>query len=404
MVQNVAQPSSGTTLFQPAFSDLVIEAYSRIQVRPPAFTADHMAQARMSANLLMGEWGVKGGPNLWKVALQSVPLQQGVSTYSVPAATVAILDYYVRQFQMATAQSVAVGFTTVMNQATVSVSFPNHGLGVGQWMGIVVPVSVGGLVLLGFYQVTSVTNPNTLVITASSQATSGVVSAGAVPAFTTSNGSTSVTVTLANHGLVAGNNFNVQVSTTVGGITLSGAYTVATYISANQFTFTATTAATSGTSGSENGGLASLQAQNTSLDPNDRVIFPISRSEYSAQPDKLVQAFPTTVWFDRLIQPNLTLWPVPDQNGPYQLYYYAMNQFQDSVLPGGVTLDMPWRFFEAFAAGLAAKLAQKFPPPMPNSFQQLKLLAEEAWRFASEQDTEDVPLYITPGLGHYYRI
>jgi hypothetical protein len=43
----------------------------------------------------------------------------------------------------------------------------------------------------------------------------------------------------------------------------------------------------------------------------DRLIFPISRSEYAAYPDKTTQGTPTVFWFDRLIAPTFTLWPVP---------------------------------------------------------------------------------------------
>jgi hypothetical protein len=44
----------------------------------------------------------------------------------------------------------------------------------------------------------------------------------------------------------------------------------------------------------------------------DRVILPISRTEYASYPNKTQQGFPTTFWFDRLLAPTVTLWPVPD--------------------------------------------------------------------------------------------
>jgi len=49
----------------------------------------------------------------------------------------------------------------------------------------------------------------------------------------------------------------------------------------------------------------------------DRLIFPISRTEYASYPDKTIQNVPTVFWFDRLIAPTITLWAAPDGNGPY---------------------------------------------------------------------------------------
>jgi len=135
----------------------------------------------------------------------------------------------------------------------------------------------------------------------------------------------------------------------------------------------------------------------------DIVISPISRTEYADQPNKNQQDRPTTVWWDRQIDSTLTLWPTPDQNGPYTLFYYAMTQTQDIVLPQAAGVDIPWRFNEAFVSGLAAKLAISYPPPPPNSLDTLTALAKAAWDTAANQDVEQSPLYIIPGLAFYNR-
>lgn len=398
----MAQPTSDTYAYNPSASDVVLDAYSRIQVRPTSITSDHMFQARLSANSVMIEFSVKGGPNLWEISLITIPLQQGVITYNVPQNVVAIYDMYVRQYQVGNPVDQAPDFTTTLNSTTVTVGYPNHGLSVGQWMEIVVPVAIGGIVLQGFYQAVTVPDQNTLTITATSAATSAATG-GAVPAFTTAIGSDAVTVTLANHGYTAGQSFSVQISTTVGGLTLSGAYTVLAYVSASQFTIQANASATSVETVSENGGDCQLEAQVQSSIPNDRVITPISRTEYSAQPQKTTQAYPSTAWWNRQIASAMYMWPVPDGNGPYTLNLYAMTQVQDVTIPAGATLDIPYRFLEAFTASLAAKLAQKYPPPPPNSLEKLDQLAERSWAWASQQDSEDVPLFIFPGLNGYYR-
>lgn len=403
MVTNAPQPPLTTTAYNPAFSDIVLEAYGRIQIRPTSLTAAHTADALRSAQLMLGEWQVRPNyPNLWKIQLLSIPLVPAVVTYSVPTNVVGILDYYIRQYQCGNPVNLAVALSTVINTPTVMIGWANHGLAAGQWLVVGVPISVGGLIIQGQYQVASVINPNTITITAMSNATGTVVAGGAVPVFTTTANSTSVNVALANHGLVPGNTFTVPISTLIGGLTLSGSYTVATYVDANNFTIAASVNAGATQTVSENGGLAQYSGQLPNVDPLDRVVVPVSRTDYSTFPDKQAPGFPSVVWLDRLINPTVSLYLAPDQNGPYVLFYYAMVQTYDVGLAGGATLDLPWRFLEAFAAGLAAKLAVKYPPPPPNNLMILKQLADESWAWASQQDSENVPMYIRPMFGGYY--
>lgn len=86
----------------------------------------------------------------------------------------------------------------------------------------------------------------------------GTVSPSAVPVFTTANGSPSVSVTLQAHGLAAADTFNFPISTTVGGIAISGTYTVTSVTSANIFVITAASTATSTAIGSMNSGAARI--------------------------------------------------------------------------------------------------------------------------------------------------
>lgn len=131
----------------------------------------------------------------------------------------------------------------------------------------------------------------------------------------------------------------------------------------------------------------------------DRLIFPISQTEYAAVPNKLVQEPPTQFWFNRLISPTITFYPVPDGNGPYTVYYYRVRQIQDALLPNGFQMEVPYRWLDALTAGLAHRLAAVFAPQLE---QLRKMDADEAWRIAATQDTENVPLYITPGIASYF--
>lgn len=133
----------------------------------------------------------------------------------------------------------------------------------------------------------------------------------------------------------------------------------------------------------------------------DRVIMPISRTEYSQTPNKNLQAPPTVFWFDRLINPTITLWPVPDQSSYYTLNYYRVTQIQDAELSNGQTLDIPYRWMDAMCAGLAARVAAIYAP---DRLALLEAKAAQAYQTAATQDTENVPLYIMPGLSGYYRM
>jgi hypothetical protein len=133
----------------------------------------------------------------------------------------------------------------------------------------------------------------------------------------------------------------------------------------------------------------------------DRIILPVSRTEYASYPNKQQQGFPTTYWFDRLINPTITIWPVPNvSNGPSTLSYYRVSQVQDSNFTGGQTIDIPYRWLEAFATGLASRLAMVWAQPL---VQMLKPMADEAYNIASAQDTEYVSMYISPQISGYYR-
>ena len=135
----------------------------------------------------------------------------------------------------------------------------------------------------------------------------------------------------------------------------------------------------------------------------DRLIMPVSRTEYASYPNKEQQGFPTIFWFDRLINPTVTIWPVPDTVGfgsPKFLKYYRVTQVEDANLQSGETADIPYRWLDALANGLAYYLARIWQPQM---VPQLKAEADEAYAIAAAQDTENVAMYISPMIGGYFR-
>ena len=226
------QTFSGSFNFAPSAGEVTMNAFGRIGIRPTEILASHIQQATMEMNLLFARFN-NSVPNLWAVDLQTVPLTQGVATYSVPAETVQIMDMYVR-----------------------------------------------------------VSNPGT-----------------------------------------------------------------------------------------------------------DRMMFGISRTEYASQADKTVQGPPNQFWFDRTISPEITLYPVPDGNGPYTIYYYRVRNIQDAYTAGGLNVEIPPLWMDAMCAGLAHRLARIYAPQLE---QIRKMDADEAWKIAADQNVENVDLYIAPRLSGYW--
>lgn len=132
----------------------------------------------------------------------------------------------------------------------------------------------------------------------------------------------------------------------------------------------------------------------------DLVISPLSRTEFASLSNKQTPGQPTQFWFDRTPPAqNITMYPVPDASGPYVLNYYACIQMQDLNLPGGETPDLPYRWLDAFVAGLAYRLARIYAPELED---KRKTDALEAWHTAAEQDVENVSLSIAPQLRGYF--
>jgi hypothetical protein len=152
----------------------------------------------------------------------------------------------------------AVSFSTTAGSASVLIHDPGHGAVAGDWINLLTYVSVGGLLLQGYYQIASVLDGSSYVVQAAKPATSTVTNGGAVAVATTTSGSATVTLTLANHGLLATQFIVIAVPTTVGGVTIAGSYNVASVPDANTFTIIAGTSATSSATGGVNGGNARI--------------------------------------------------------------------------------------------------------------------------------------------------
>ena len=121
------------------------------------------------------------------------------------------------------------------------------------------PVSVGGLILSGFYSIIApIVSATSYTIAAAKNATSTVNNGGAVPTFKTTSGSAVVEVGLTAHGLANNDTINFPIATTANGITIVGSYVATVASDADKFTITGNAQATASSTVSMNGAAAQL--------------------------------------------------------------------------------------------------------------------------------------------------
>lgn len=146
--------------------------------------------------------------------------------------------------------------------------------------------------------------------------------------------------------------------------------------------------------------LAAYVSTTSGSTTTDTILTPISTTDYAAIPVKADEGAPSQYWYNRQLTPQVTLYPTPDDATTYTLNLRMLSQLEDVSLASGATLDLPYRWMDAFTSGLAARLAQIYKPELAD---RLDTRAERAWMIAAKEDQEDVPITIAPEIGGYYR-
>lgn len=152
----------------------------------------------------------------------------------------------------------AVAFSTATGSSLVTILDALYTPVAGDWINLQTHVSVGGLILFGFYRVVSITDGTHYVVDAGHNA-SATVTGGAVPSFTTTNLQSTVSVALANHGLSTGSLFTLAIPTIIAAMTLFGTFSVTSVTGPGNFVITAAGTANASTTAAENSGNARIQ-------------------------------------------------------------------------------------------------------------------------------------------------
>lgn len=137
---------------------------------------------------------------------------------------------------------------------------------------------------------------------------------------------------------------------------------------------------------------------------SDRIMLPMTRTQYAQLPNKLQTGTPTQFWYQMLAIPQITVWqvPAPGAGAPtYVVNWYGLERMQDAQPVSGQTPDVVYRGLDALCACLTKRLAEKFAPAR---MAEKKELADEAFYDLQTRDQEMGPLLIQPQIGVYGKI
>jgi len=128
----------------------------------------------------------------------------------------------------------------------------------------------------------------------------------------------------------------------------------------------------------------------------------LNRTDYFSLPNK---QFPGNrslqYWFNRQIDPQLFLWPVPNNN--FQVFQFILELQPQDV--GSLTneLYLPDRWVPYIQAELSHKLALQLPNTDMTRITYLKQEAMQLRQDAEEEDRDKSPIYFQPNISYYTR-
>lgn len=135
---------------------------------------------------------------------------------------------------------------------------------------------------------------------------------------------------------------------------------------------------------------------------SDLPMSQFNRDEYAQQVNKTNQARPSTnFYYEKLVDPVLTLWPVPNNN--YDQLSVWRHRFVQDVGTLTQQIEIPQQWMEAVIWMLASRLAYEIPNVDPARRQEVIQASQVFLMDAEMSETDNAPLYFIPGIGVYTR-
>lgn len=131
-------------------------------------------------------------------------------------------------------------------------------------------------------------------------------------------------------------------------------------------------------------------------------VTPFNRDDYSSQPNKdFLSGTVTNYWFEKLVDPQITLWPVPN-DATRHLNLYRYRQIEDV---GTLTeeLELPMRWYEPISWHLAARLAFEIPSVQGDRRAEVTRMASSMTLEVEGAETDNAPTFFAPNIGVYTR-
>lgn len=132
----------------------------------------------------------------------------------------------------------------------------------------------------------------------------------------------------------------------------------------------------------------------------DLTLTQLNHDDYMQLPNKFSQSLtPTSYYFEKLINPQVTVWPIPPQNQGY-LTILRSRQVQDV---GSLTqeLEIPARWIESIVWQLALRLAFELPGVDPARRAELASTANSMVLEVEGDETDHAPIYLAPNIRGY---
>jgi len=129
----------------------------------------------------------------------------------------------------------------------------------------------------------------------------------------------------------------------------------------------------------------------------DMPISKINRAEYAHITNKSTTGKPNQIFVNKQTTPTISVWPAPDKNSTYTIYMNVLTRIDDADAATN-TMDLPFRFYPCFTAGLAYYMSLK---KAPERTPILKQLYEEEFQRAMAQDETRTSFKVAPNLGGY---
>ena len=139
---------------------------------------------------------------------------------------------------------------------------------------------------------------------------------------------------------------------------------------------------------------AQLRSNRTATDQSDSPMTKVDRSTYAGFSNKLSKGTPNQYWVQRFIDHvSISVYPTPDStNASKDMHFYYIKRIEDVGAYTNAT-DMPFRFIPCMVSGLAYYLSMKYAPQL---MQGMKLIYEDEFQRALQEDGSSSSTYITP--------